>query len=329
MRATCATFHAACSAHAAVSKQSMYINFPEIDFERANTMAHGRLLYVFGADMSPATYITNYLVTAICFCGIAWHLAQKPRARIATGSAAWGRFVPSNFLLVHLGLYGITYLIAGIQHQVGFYEDCPGLQMPQNVTVPCPASGANADGFIRAYLLFLGFAAFQLMPVAIALGGFATANSLRMIVIVCELASLGLAVVGVAASAFTVVGAVMAINNLFLAVMCAIGRCRSSELASAKAFGLAGGLLLVLGAVVQFGFTGACGSAAYRRDGAEGCPFGGDGVAGINHNFVYHVLEILSKICLVLAARNAVVVSADATRVTKAARELQQAGAQA
>jgi len=130
-----------------------------------------------------------------------------------------------------------------------------------------------------------------------------------------EVLALGLAIVGVAAAAFTVVGLVMTLMNLLLAVMCAIGRCRSTELSSGKMLTLVGALLLVVGALCQFGLASVCGSAAYRRDGAADCPFGGDGVTGINHNFVYHVFEILSKVALVLASRHLVTAADSSTDV--------------
>ena len=271
-----------------------------------------RELYVFGTDISPATYVTNYLVTAVCFAGIALHVALKPKPRSFTRSSTVGHLVPSAFLLIHLASYGIGYLIAGLQHQIGKYEVCPGIEMPSNVTVPCPSSGENAEGFVRTYLLFIGFAAFQLVPIGIALGGFASAKSFKVIVVVSEVLAIGLAIVGVAAASFTVIGLVMTLMNLFLVVMCAIGRCRDAELSSGKVLALIGALLLVIGALIQFGLTGMCGSAAYRQDGAAKCPFGGDGVTGINHNFVYHVFEILSKFVLVLASRH-LVIAADAS----------------
>merc|ERR1712167_199795 len=82
-----------------------------------------------------------------------------------------------------------------------------------------------------------------------------------------------------------------------------VGFCTEGGLLAGRSLVLAGSLLVVIGGLIQFLFTDACGSASYAEDGASSCPFGGDGVIGVNHNFVYHIFEIVSKLCLVAALR--------------------------
>ena len=99
-----------------------------------------RSLYIFDADEAPSTYLTNYLITAICWFGVVSHFLLKPSKRAPPPSfSAYEMFPPATLLLLHQILFGVVMLIGGLGHQVFKYDKCPGLEMPANITVPCPA----------------------------------------------------------------------------------------------------------------------------------------------------------------------------------------------
>lgn len=271
-----------------------------------------RSLYDFDADRAPSTYITNYLITAVCVIGLIIHRVFPPAPRAVPPSAsAYARVPPTLLIEVHLWLFSIVMLLGGLGHQVWYHNRCPGTVMPANVTVPCPA-GTDNEPVISAYLFFLGPSELQLLPMAVALSGLAgkCAGAYVPIVGVSQLLGLGLGVLGAVLGhgGFLILGATLLLLYLAVAVMSAIGLCvEPGHLVAGRVLLIVGGLLAVVGGVVQVLLTGACGSTAYMADGAAGCPFGGDGVTGLNHNFVYHVFEIASKLALVAALRFLVV----------------------
>ena len=270
----------------------------------------GRALYRYDADESPSTYITNYLVTAICVAAIVIHIAKPPTPQPATKAAvAYSRMPPSVVMAVHLGLFGVVFLIGGLGHHVWKHDKCPGVEMPSNTTVACP-SGRDNEPVIRTYLFFLGPCVAQLVPLGAALSGLADrfSGAYMPIAIVSNVIGLALgilcAVVG--HPGFFILGGLMLFLYLLLSIAAAVGLCAAEGSKSAKLLVSSGSLCVVVGGVIQFVFTSSCGASAYAVDGASGCPFGGDGVNGVNHNFVYHVFEILSKIALAVSMRHLV-----------------------
>ena len=67
-------------------------------------------------------------------------------------------------------------------------------------------------------------------------------------------------------------------------------------------------LFSFIGVLIQFFGGSACGPTAYRTGliAAGSCPFPFDGLTGFNHNAVYHIFEIISKILVVVANRQTV-----------------------
>ena len=258
----------------------------------------GRALYRFDADEAPSTYITNYVVTVICVVGVIAHYAKPP---------AGGSSPVTLLLIIHLALYAIVYLLGGLGHQVWKHNRCPGIEMPANTTIACPPGGLDNEPVISTYLFFLGPCELQLLPMAVALSGLAGKCTFTLkspFVLVANVVGLAFGILGCALGhgGFIILGALMLLLYLLLAIACAVGCC-TVGMGAGRGLVAAGALLVVIGCAIQFLLGGACGSAAYLADGAASCPFGGDGVSGINHNFVYHVFEILSKLCLVAALR--------------------------
>ena len=80
-----------------------------------------------------------------------------------------------------------------------------------------------------------------------------------------------------------------------------------SRLPAQKLFVLAF-LFSFIGLLIQYFGGSACGPAAYRTGliAAGSCPFPFDGLTGFNHNAVYHIFEIISKILVIVASRQTV-----------------------
>jgi len=90
--------------------------------------------------------------------------------------------------------------------------------------------------------------------------------------------------------------------------------CKIQTLGGSSGSGLAQ-ILFVLAFLFSFiglltqSFGGsACGLTAYRTGliAAGSCPFPFDGLTGFNHNAVYHIFEIISKILVIVASRQTV-----------------------
>ena len=107
----------------------------------------GRLLYRFNADEAPSTYITNYAIAAVCLLGVALHLLLPPTPQPTPVKSASAfkdrRTTPAVLMLVHLTLYGVVMIVGGLGHHVWYHDECPGREMPANVTVPCPDGSDN------------------------------------------------------------------------------------------------------------------------------------------------------------------------------------------
>jgi len=270
--------------------------------------AHGRALYRFNADEAPSTYITNYIVAVVALAGVVAHFVLRPKpAKSPPASASkWGSMTPNLFLLLHLTFYGVTYIIAGLGHHIWFHDTCPGLQMPENVTVPCP-DGENNDPVIRAYLVTLGLGAWQLLPLIVAISGLAGAcdgKCYRLVVMLSQFLALASGAYAGTQKAFFATGAQLAALYVLLAVGAACGLCvECGKLVASKVMLVLASIAVLIGFAIQVVLTPLCDSNAYREDGAASCPFPGDGVTGVNHNAVYHIFEIISKVLLVLASR--------------------------
>ena len=67
-------------------------------------------------------------------------------------------------------------------------------------------------------------------------------------------------------------------------------------------------LFSFIGLLIQYFGGSACGPTAYRTGliAAGSCPFPFDGLTGFNHNAVYHIFEIISKILVIVASRQTV-----------------------
>lgn len=267
-----------------------------------------RLLYRFDSDEAPATYWTNYLITAICWIGVAVYLLKRPTPLPAPASAkAFGRYPPAVLLIIHLSLYGVVMLIGGLGHQVWIHNQCPGREMPANVTIPCP-NGLNNEPVISTYLFFLGPCQFQLAPLWISLSGFAHTHgylgSFTQQVYVCQFLGLAIGITGAVLghSGFLILGVILVLFFLTLLITVAIGLCvEKGQLVAGKALVLTGSLISLVGMAIQQGFAPVCGAAAYRLDGVSGCPFGGNGITGLNHNAVFHIVDAAAKLVLVVA----------------------------
>jgi len=282
------------------------------------SFTHGRNLYRYDADESPATYVTNYLITAVCWLGIAAFLLLKPKPQQPSppSAAAFARAPPTMLLLIHLGLYGIVMLIGGLGHQVWKHNKCPGIEMPANVSVPCPDGGTDNEPAIQSYLFFLGPCEFLLFPISIALSGLAGKCHGAYLPILVVALVLGLAAgcygAAMGHDGFFILGALLALNYLTLTVLSLVGICVDGTLKLGRAIVSSSSLLLLVGFGIQVLYSPSCGSEAYfSAEGIVDCPFNGDGVTGINHNFVYHVFEIISKLMLVVGMRFLVVDPAD------------------
>lgn len=275
--------------------------------------AGGRLLYRFDADEAPSTYITNYIITAVCVAGLVFFRLKPPTPQAAApSSAAVARASPTLLLEVHLWIFALIMLIGGLGHHVWYHNRCPGIEMPANVTVPCPEGGTNNAPVIATYLAFLGPSEFQLLPLAVAVSGLADrcAGVYLPLVVVAQLIGLCLGAVGAVLNhnGFLILGATLLVLYLAVAIACIVGLCvEKGHLVTGRILLMIGSLLAVVGGVLQVLFTPGCGSEAYLKDGAADCPFGGNGISGVNHNFVYHIFEILSKLALVAAMRFLVV----------------------
>jgi len=269
---------------------------------------HGRSLYIYDADQAPWTYATNYVITAICLGGVASYLLMRPKVQPAPPqAAAFATFPPATLLMTHLTLYGIVMLIGGLGHQVWYHDQCPGRIMPQNITVSCP-DGLDNEPVVRSYLTLLGPAEMQLVPLGIALSGLARSSgklgAYQSQAVVSQVLGLLLGILGAALGhdGFLVLGVILALCFLVLPILTAIGICREpGSLVKGKVLVIIGSVIGVIGMGIQQIFTGVCGSSAYQKDGASSCPFGGDGVTGINHNAVFHIVDAVSKIILVAA----------------------------
>merc|ERR1719399_2534049 len=109
----------------------------------------------------------------------------------------------------------------------------------------------------------------------------------------------------------TPIGALALLNYLILLISSAIGLATEGGLKAARRCAICAGVFVIVGFLIQFLMRGTCGLAAYDKNGAVDCPFGGNGMTGFNHNALYHILEILSKICLVAMARFLVLAEAE------------------
>lgn len=270
-------------------------------------IAPGRQLYRFDADESPWTYNTNYLITIICVLGVALYIVKPPAPQAPPRNAEFGRFAPATLLAVHLGLYGLVMVIGGLGHHVWIYNQCPGLEMPANVTVPCPV-GLNNEPVISAYLLFLGPAIFQLVPLCISLcrGARGGTCGYTLQVYVCQALGLATGIFGCAMGhdGFIYLGVLLVLSFVLLPICAAVGLCiEPGCLVTGKALVIVASIIGIIGFAVQQGFAPMCGAAAYRVDGVSNCPFGGNGISGINHNAVFHLIDAVSKLVLVLALR--------------------------
>lgn len=287
-------------------------------------MISRRKLYRFDADEAPSTYITNYLIAAICLLGVLLFLIRKPKPYPAPPNAAFGRFLgPVIPLLIHLGLYGVVMIIGGLGHQVWIHNQCPGVEMPGNVTVPCP-DGLNNEPVIRTYLFFLGPAIFQLPPLWISLSGFARPSgplgSYTTQVAGSNVLGLALGIVGAVLghSGFIVLGVLLVVFFVVLPIATGVGlRADAGHLVTGKVLVIVGSVISLVGFGVQQGFGSMCGAAAYREDGVSDCPFGGNGITGVNHNAVFHIIDALSKCVLVAATRFLVISDGPTERVVK------------
>ena len=219
----------------------------------------------------------------------------------------------------------ITPLSSGLSHQFFFHFDCPGFDFHKNATVPCPdGSQATTKQVMGFFYITFSWAAWLLLPLAVALADLAPRlGRFGYEVVVCASNVLGVAMGVFCAVEFTPIPAVLSL--MFLSSLVIIGAALQLVYASkrylvaGRAYSIAACAAVIVGFVIQVGMTASCGSKAYRTDGAAGCAFGGDGITGLNHNFVYHVFEIASKLCFVIAARR---LGADDAAATPPSQEI-------
>lgn len=268
-----------------------------------------RSLYIFDADEAPSTYLTNYLITAICWFGVVSHFLLKPSKRAPPPSfSAYEMFPPATLLLLHQILFGVVMLIGGLGHQVFKYDKCPGLEMPANITVPCPAP-PNNEPCISAYLLVLGPAEFLIIPVAISVSGLADkcgATAYKAVVAVSGLLGVAAGIFGYVRGhdGFLPLGALLVLVYLLLLLFSAVGLCVERGVqVRAKVLTIVACIIILLSMAEQQLISRSCGKDAYLIDGAASCPFGGNGVTGINHNAVYHIGDAIGRLVLIFAIR--------------------------
>ena len=282
------------------------------------TTHEARFLYRFDADESSSTYATNYVISAICCLGVVLYLAKRPSAQSPPPPSARVQlsFPPTAALLTHLGLYGVVMFIGGLGHHVWFHRKCPGIEMPAGRNVSCPdgivvtSSGGPGDSIMSAYLFFFGPAALNVALLAISLSGFTnkciSARAYTVIVIVCQVLGLAAGVAGASTDpddAFFYLGALLMLNLLLASLCCVIGLCIEGGFVAGRLLIISASLIGVVGMIVQLSFVGVCGPAAYKVNGARDCPFRGDGVVGMNHNAVFHIIDAISKLVFSVALR--------------------------
>jgi hypothetical protein len=290
----------------------------------------------YGNDESSGTYVTNYIVVVVILIGFAYELYSPPPAsdkKATQNTKIWRRFSLHNILWFHLITYALSYLFAGLVHHLFFVDKCPGQELMKNETdstyylvdIDCPKGMQETGvGVWALAMLFQTLAVFQFLLVIVMVSGCAWNTSSpkqrnrceqnwHIVVGVVEALAFVLAIY--AASSHVMGWFVAGISSLILtpllAIACIVGIVRAYQgqgVQFTQLLLLCSFCLSFVGLLIQTGFGGACGFAAYQSgDIARGsCPFPFDGRTGFNHNGVYHIFEIFAKAVLVWASRGTV-----------------------
>mmetsp|Transcript_4920 Transcript_4920/g.6018 ORF Transcript_4920/g.6018 Transcript_4920/m.6018 type:complete len:313 (+) Transcript_4920:160-1098(+) len=280
-----------------------------------------RQLYIHGQDQSEGTWSTNYVLTALLLIGLAV-VAYKVKSKgslLGSGEGLINRLTAFHFLSAHLKFTALSYFFAGLDHHLFPYADCPGKRVvaeESNSTnivfeeVACPSNAAAHDIVWPIAMFFGALAPFMLIPVIyIMLGKEQNWSTIKKVSLVTGLLAGILAAALPFAVGFYVVGGcqtIAALALLFTAIYAVI----KVEASLTNKIYIASAFLTFIGIAIQTALGGACGQGAYERgelSGIEGiennCPFPDyDGVTGLNHNFVYHILETIAKVILLVPA---------------------------
>ena len=300
-----------------------------------------RQLYHYGTDESVPTYATNYVIVGVVVLGLVCHLfVSPPKAaiKVAVPSTPFGRrFTLHNVLWFHLIMFAASYLFAGIVHQSFYFMDCPGTELMVNETngstytveIACPEGKQAVSRGLWGVTMFLQLIAVYQMVLLVPMTAgcmermsgstqkifFFAVQALTLVLAIAAgaLHSQGWFIVGISSIVFSFITTVAAFIGA-RSTMCGGKRVETKTVASTFQNNHAYDMIFVsfllsfIGLMVQlFGGSGCSGpdytsGAIYRGS----CSFPFDGRTGFNHNALYHILEIVSKIVLVLASRRTV-----------------------
>ena len=300
-----------------------------------------RQLYHYGTDESVPTYATNYVIVGVVVLGLVCHLfVSPPKAaiKVAVPSTPFGRrFTLHNILWFYLITFAVAYVFAGIVHQSFYFLECPGTELLVNRTngstyslkIACPeGKQAVSRGLWGLTMFFLVINVYQMVLLVPMTAGCMEKMSrstqkifffvVQAFILVLAIAagalySYGWAIAGYSYILFSIITTVAAFIGA-RSTMCGGTRVETKTVASTFQNNHAYDMIFVsfllsfIGLMVQlFGGSGCSGpdytsGAIYRGS----CSFPFDGRTGFNHNALYHILEIVSKIVLVLASRRTV-----------------------
>ena len=247
----------------------------------------------------------------------------------------------ADIIWIYLITYALSYLFAGIVHQAIFYDKCPGQKLMTNATdgthylqtIACPEGQPATSHFVWALVMFFQVLSTFQMPLLIMMlsghGLFQPFTSQRekhwkIVVlgfqtIACILAvvaaashSLGWLIAGLSTLILTPITFVASIIGLIKFWGCGGAQATDGHdmppMDGAQKLFVLAFLFSFIGLLIQYFGGSACGPTAYRTGliAAGSCPFPFDGLTGFNHNAVYHIFEIISKILVIVASRQTV-----------------------
>jgi hypothetical protein len=253
-----------------------------------------RALYIYGTDIAPSTYYTNYVLVATAAVGVAF--AVRPWGRRAEGTDRRG----TRDFALYFAYSAVAMGMSGLAHQFFFYLDCPGTKATagETTTVQCPSDDMQ---YVSR--------AFSLLPYCISiLCSYETCLLVRnkagrenglippawywrprwaavtaTVVILVMLAD---------PEHYETVSPVL-INSVFIAIFLsnayAIWATRRLATTTARWFFVKACFAIATQVVYLFWWTPECGLSSYR-DNTSACMFPGEsGIDGFNHNAAMHI----------------------------------------